>query len=341
MNQSIGTQRTLPLRRAVHIAVSGIRIRIGRSLVTVSGVVLGIAFLMSNLTGQIVKTAVSSERDARHKVDLMMSLVSAEMGPAGGRTLAVAAFGQVSDVERAFLARVVAAGPAAFRALGVAMQGLTPVTADALGDGASLLFVIGDAASAPASIGDLTRGMSARVVLDTVAGRAYAGGAAGPEVRRAPFFGQEAEQQEAEMAAAARQERFRITWIIAVSLMVTVVTVANALLMSVTERFREIGTMKCLGALSSFIRTLFLIESALIGMAGSVLGAITGAAFTLVIYGFTYRFGTVFGSTNYGWLLLAGGGAVVCGTLMAMAAAIYPARVASRMVPADALRSTV
>jgi len=155
------------------------------------------------------------------------------------------------------------------------------------------------------------------------------------------FFGKEAREQESELVETARQERFRITWIVAVSLMVTVVTVANALLMSVTERFREIGTMKCLGALSSFIRTLFLIESALIGMAGSILGAIVGAVFTLVIYGFTYRFGPVFGSINYGWLFLAAGGAVVCGTLMSMAAAIYPARVASRMVPADALRSTV
>jgi ABC-type lipoprotein release transport system permease subunit len=160
-------------------------------------------------------------------------------------------------------------------------------------------------------------------------------------VRRELFFGKEADQQAAEMAEAARQERFRITWIVAVSLMVTVVTVANALLMSVTERFREIGTMKCLGALSSFIRTLFLIESALIGMAGSVLGAIAGAVLTLVIYGFTYRFGPVFGSVNYALVLLAAAGAVVSGTLMSMAAAIYPARVASRMVPADALRSTV
>jgi hypothetical protein len=341
MNESIGAQVSLPLRRAVHIAVSGIRIRIGRSLVTVSGVVLGIAFLMSNLTGQIVKTAVSGERDMRQKVDLMISLLNAEMGSVGGRTLAVAAFGQVGEAERAFLSRVVAAGPASIRALGVAMDGLAPATAETVGEGASLMIVVGDSVAVPVSIGDLTRGMSARVVLDTVAGREYAGAGGGPEVRRELFFGNETRERESELAEAARQERFRIMWIVAVSLLVTVVTVANALLMSVTERFREIGTMKCLGALSSFIRTLFLIESALIGAAGSVLGALIGAVFTLVIYGLTYRFGTVFGSINYGWLLLAAGGAVICGTLMSMAAAIYPARVASRMVPADALRSTV
>ena len=338
--KDIGTQVTLPLRRAVGIAVRGIRIRLGRSVVTVSGVVLGIAFLMSNLTGQIVKTAVGEERERRQTVDLMMSLVSSETGTVAGRTLAVAAFGRVSDVERAFLARVRAARPAEFRALGVVMDGLTPATAQTLGDGASLLFVVGDAPSVPAPLGELTAGMAGKVVLDTVAERAFAGGPA-PTVRHEPFFGEQARERQAEQALTARGERFRITWIVVVSLLVTVVTVANALLMSVTERFREIGTMKCLGALSKFIRMLFLIESALIGLAGSLLGALLGALLTLVIYGFTYRFGLVFLSIHYGWLLLAGVGAVVCGTLMAMAAAIYPARVAARMVPAAALRSTV
>ena len=112
--ESIGTQVTLPFRRALIIAVRGIRIRLGRSLVTVSGVVLGIAFLMSNLTGQIVKTAVGEERERRQTVDLMMSLVSSETGTVAGRTLAVAGFGQVSDIERMLLARVLAGRPAAF-----------------------------------------------------------------------------------------------------------------------------------------------------------------------------------------------------------------------------------
>ena len=47
--------------------------------------------------------------------------------------------------------------------------------------------------------------------------------------------------------------------------------VLNAMLMSVTERFREIGTMKCLGALSAFVRQIFLFESCLIGAVGGLL----------------------------------------------------------------------
>lgn len=340
MKATIGTQVSLPLRRAAGIAVRGIRIRLGRSLVTVSGVVLGIAFLMSNLTGQIVKTALSAERAQQQTVDLMMSLVRAEVGTVEGRVLAVAAFGHVSAVERAFLARVRDGSPAAFRAAGVALDGLTPVAAQDLARGAALLFVIGDAPSVSASLGELGAGMTGRVVLDTVADRAYgAAGAAAGEWRREPFFGARAIEEQDGLAEAARSERFRIGWIVAVSLLVTVVTVANALLMSVTERFREIGTMKCLGALSRFIRTLFLIESALVGLAGSVLGVLAGAATTLAVYGLSYGFGPVFTAVNYGWLLLAAGGAVVCGTGMAMVAALYPARVASRMVPAAALRS--
>ena len=48
------------------------------------------------------------------------------------------------------------------------------------------------------------------------------------------------------------------------------------MLMSVTERFREIGTMKCLGALDGFIVKLFLIESLFQGMAGTVMGVLLG-----------------------------------------------------------------
>ena len=111
--------------------------------------------------------------------------------------------------------------------------------------------------------------------------------------------------------------------------------------MSVTERFREIGTMKCLGALSSFIRQLFLIESSLIGFAGSVIGAVIGVALSIVAYGFTYKFGPVLGSLPVGWLALSTVGAVIAGTVLSIIAALYPARFASRMVPASALRSTV
>ena len=54
------------------------------------------------------------------------------------------------------------------------------------------------------------------------------------------------------------QISYKQYWLIVLSLLVCVVGITNAMLMSVTERFREIGTMKCLGALDSFIVKLFL-----------------------------------------------------------------------------------
>jgi putative ABC transport system permease protein len=99
--------------------------------------------------------------------------------------------------------------------------------------------------------------------------------------------------------------------------------------------------MKCLGALSSFIRRLFLVESALIGAAGSILGVILGIIIPLLAYGFSFGFELVFGSMK--WLSLLGYGfaGILVGTILAMLAAIYPANFAARMVPAMALRSNV
>lgn len=66
------------------------------------------------------------------------------------------------------------------------------------------------------------------------------------------------------------------TWLIVLSLLVCTVGIVNAQLMSVTERFREIGIMKCLGALDRIIVRLFLLEAFFVGMVGAGLGAAIG-----------------------------------------------------------------
>lgn len=320
--EHIGKQVNLGFRRALRIALQGIRIRFGRSLVTISGVVLGIAFLMSNLTGQIIQKAVSSEREQRQTVSLMVTMVQSEVGALEGKTIAALAAGKLSAVEEKLLKALSAAK---------IQRGK--------GEGAALLLVLGDARAVESPLDVLTAGMSQRVVLDSLRERSFAAGAAG--VRRELFFGQELEQQAEELRQKATQQLFRTRWIILVSLLVTVIGVSNALLMSVTERFREIGTMKCLGALSRFIRVLFLIESAVLGMVGSVIGMLAGAVLSLVVYGASYGFGLVVESMPFGLWILSAIGAVVAGTLLSILAAIYPATFAARMVPASALRSTV
>ncbi len=60
----IPDQLTLPLSVAFEVVVQGLRIRFGRSLVTVTGVVFGIAFLMSIFSGLALKTGIGSEQRA-------------------------------------------------------------------------------------------------------------------------------------------------------------------------------------------------------------------------------------------------------------------------------------
>lgn len=339
LQSSIGTQAPPPFRRAFRISVQGIRIRLGRSLVTLSGVVLGLAFLMSTVTTQFVDRAVAREREVRQQLNIMESVLKSRIGAVEGKTVAVAVFGKLPPLEGALLDRLRDAKPAALRLYGTAARpGFAAVELPALGQGAAVVLLLGDAGVCPVPLATLAAGMAVPRVIDSRADRHCE---VSDGVRRELFFGRQLDDQKARQARQESQDRFRTIWIVVVSLAVTIIGVANALLMSVTERFREIGTMKCLGALSVFIRRLFLIESALIGLAGSVLGVVAGILLTLVVYGFIYGFGLVFGSLAYGPLMLASVGAVVTGTVLAVIAALYPAHFASRMVPASALRSTV
>ena len=139
----------------------------------------------------------------------------------------------------------------------------------------------------------------------------------------------------------ARRETARKVWITIISVLVTVIGITNAMLMSVTERVREIGTMKCLGALSEFVVKLFLIESFIIGTIGAVLGTLLGFVVPFLAYMLSTGVFLLLHSTPYGHLFGYGIASLLAGTVLAIVAAIYPAVVAARMVPADALRTNV
>lgn len=129
-------------------------------------------------------------------------------------------------------------------------------------------------------------------------------------------------------------------WLIIMSLIVCVVGITNSMLMSVTERFREIGTMKCLGALDHFVVILFLLESGFQGFAGALVGALIGLVAALLM-----------GLANFGldifmdfpllsillWIL----GGSVLGMLLAVVGAAFPAWRAAKLPPAEAMRTEV
>lgn len=129
-------------------------------------------------------------------------------------------------------------------------------------------------------------------------------------------------------------------WLVSLSLLVCVVGITNAMLMSVTERYREIGTMKCLGALDSFIHKLFLLESLFQGLFGSIIGVLFSAIFVIVINLFKYG-GQVISTfpilsfLNYALVALA------VGVVISIVGSILPASQAAKMVPAEAMRTEV
>ncbi len=136
------------------------------------------------------------------------------------------------------------------------------------------------------------------------------------------------------------EQRSQTAWMLGIAMLISFVGIVNAMLISVTERFREIGTMKCLGGLDSFIVKLYLAESVFQGMVGTAMGMTLGAALAY-LEGWT-RFGgeavTLLPATQLARLLLL---AFVAGVALTVAGALYPAWHAAKMEPVDAMRSEV
>jgi putative ABC transport system permease protein len=119
--------------------------------------------------------------------------------------------------------------------------------------------------------------------------------------------------------------------IASISLIVGGIVIMNIMLVSVTERTREIGLRKSLGARQSDIRMQFLIESSTIAAVGGVCGVILGILLAKIV-----SLTTSLPSSVQIWSVLMG---LIVATSVGLFFGVYPAAKAARLDPVVALRS--
>ena len=142
---------------------------------------------------------------------------------------------------------------------------------------------------------------------------------------------------QAQQSQIVQGQHDRQIWLVTLSLVVCTVGIANSMLMSVTERFKEIGTMKCLGAMDGFIVKLFLLEAGFLGVLASVLGWIVGYG-AAVLVGLMHDGSKIWPKLPPGEALAAFGWSLLAGAVLTVLATIFPAIRASKLPPAAALR---
>jgi|CXWL01.1.fsa_nt_gi putative ABC transport system permease protein len=122
-----------------------------------------------------------------------------------------------------------------------------------------------------------------------------------------------------------------------ISLLVGGVVVMNIMLVSVTERIKEIGVRKALGARRGDIQKQFIVESVLLTGAGGILGVVGASIFSFLVGRLmSGMVGDEFSAPVRLWAVAV---AVVSSTIVGLVAGIYPASRAAALDPVVALRS--
>jgi macrolide transport system ATP-binding/permease protein len=118
--------------------------------------------------------------------------------------------------------------------------------------------------------------------------------------------------------------------IAAISLLVGGIGIMNIMLVSVTERTREIGLRKAIGATNKDIMVQFLIESVLMSFIGGIAGILLGGGISVLI--------TLFA----GWAVRVSSFSIILATtfslIVGVAFGLWPAQKASQLDPIEALR---
>jgi len=138
------------------------------------------------------------------------------------------------------------------------------------------------------------------------------------------------------LVSDSKDSRIQTRWMLGLALLISFVGILNAMVLNVTERFREIGTMKCLGALDTLVIKIYLIESAFQGLGGTISGILLGG---FLAFGEGWR---IYGAETFTivpfavtWKILTM--CATAGILLSIGGALYPAWIAAKMEPVEAM----
>lgn len=340
----IGRVHSPTFLKSVHMTYTAVRNRFGRTMVTWLGIVLGIAFLMSTLLTANIRGSLQNLTERRTSVQSMMAILRAEIGATDGKKIVIAT-AEPTDVPSLLedfvghlkqqCPKLQLVGPLSFDRLDRDETVLT--------DSWALIVWLPDEQQQIRPDGFWQRSLATmkQPVILAFGNVPTFESMTDKGIRVRNLLPAITEKERTEQQEEQAKAKTRMRWLIVVSLLVAAIGISNALLMSVTERYREIGTMKCLGAMNGFIIRLILMESSLLGALGAVVGIGLGTLLALGGYSSTYGVTVVLSAIDTTALITA---AVLClamGCLVAVVAAIYPAWTAVRMIPADALRTEI
>jgi len=324
VHPQIKRQIVLPLSKAIEIAYKSIRLRLSRSLLVTSGIVLALAFLMSIL--------VTDRMTAGMREWAMDFPASAEAARLAQQRDAIERdqFKPVDlELHKAAQPQEVTEGAVKFdpvKVLGDSFADLQKDTGVPLPASESDLVAL--LTRHPDQVVKMQQWVAAARQLKAVREQLIA-----PQRLQETMKNAGVPSTPKEIAS----NRIQTRWLIGLALLVAFAGILNAMLMSVTERFREIGTMKCLGALDSFIIKLFLIESLFQGVAGTVIGVALGLGLSMANLSTSYGI-YVWKNVPWGSVIWS---VVICfgvGIFLTVAGALYPAWQAAKMQPIDAMR---
>lgn len=145
-----------------------------------------------------------------------------------------------------------------------------------------------------------------------------------------PFSIQTQDDIIATQGAATEAFRSLLAWVAGVSLLVGGIGIMNIMLVSVTERTREIGIRQSVGATPNDIRFQFLIEAILLSLVGGLIGVVVGVGGS-ILFGQTGDMRTVIVPSS---IALAFGSAAIVGIFFGF----FPANKAAQLDPIEALR---